>query len=344
MRSILLALALLAGSSILSAEPPARPFPDDYRAQPCAAQNTCVSFSRNEFLTAAVRHRGITNIEPKWLSAHWDELHSALEPACAKAASCYAMPGATFTFCNDVVQDDMRMTCNRYPAGSSDYLQCKSFVEVFALGRDQHSGDWWREAQSCATKAGMQPRSYAPIVWTVPASFPLDYAGTITFYALDPETRIPVQALVTIDGQKVYSSAAPRGLPTTNYGFKWPLELVRVPNAAGHEDLVAPDVTIASEWFAPVRMKMPVVVPQMTVEMKPPASKLRRGKNTVTVSTRDAKTGKPVEARLMLGDRTIGDTNQPLTIELPKNGKHADLWVTSLFDHYGDVVVVPAKK
>jgi hypothetical protein len=78
----------------------------------------------------------------------------------------------------------------------------------------------------------------------------------------------------------------------------------------------------------------------MKVEMKP--AKLRRGKNIVTITAVDSVTGKPVEARVMGGERVLGKTNQPFEIEI--TGKRPEIWVTNLYDRYSDVVVAPADK
>jgi hypothetical protein len=68
-------------------------------------------------------------------------------------------------------------------------------------------------------------------------------------------------------------------------------------------------------------------------------AKLHPGKNRVTVTARDAESGKPVEGRVMAGELVAGDTDQLLEIEVPRRGKAPEIWVTSLFDAYGDVVV-----
>ena len=46
----------------------------------------------------------------------------------------------------------------------------------------------------------------------------------------------------------------------------------------------------------------------------------------------------------MLGERTIGPGNTPIEIERGKNEKLPEIWVTSLFDRYSDVVVAKAEK
>jgi hypothetical protein len=115
---------------------------------------------------------------------------------------------------------------------------------------------------------------------------------------------------------------------------KW----VRVPNADGHTDIVAPTVTLSFAHHPQMKFPLPVQVPKMTAVMQP--ATLKPGRNTVTVITKDAITGAPVEARVMYGDLTIGESNQPVVIEVKKGAKRPDVWVTSLFDAYGDVVVL----
>jgi hypothetical protein len=77
----------------------------------------------------------------------------------------------------------------------------------------------------------------------------------------------------------------------------------------------------------------------MIVKMVPPPARLRLGKNVVTVQAHDAATHQPVEARVMLGDRVGGETNIPFVIDVKKKGAIPEIWVTSLFDRYSDVVV-----
>jgi hypothetical protein len=79
----------------------------------------------------------------------------------------------------------------------------------------------------------------------------------------------------------------------------------------------------------------------MTVAMKPNA--LHGGKNVITIDARDAATGKPVEARVMSGGDPIGDTNIPITLQVNRKGQHPEIWVTSLFNLYSDVVVAKAR-
>jgi hypothetical protein len=150
-----------------------------------------------------------------------------------------------------------------------------------------------------------------------------------------------VQADVRVEGQILYTRASPTGKLMTLYSFKWPRKLRRVTNGQSHTDLVPPDVVLEAPGYESVRMPLPTVVPKLKVTVVP--AKLQRGKNRVKVRAVDAATGQPVEMRVMVGDEQIGNTNETLEIELTK-GKHPEIWLTSLFDAYSDVVVVPGEK
>jgi hypothetical protein len=73
--------------------------------------------------------------------------------------------------------------------------------------------------------------------------------------------------------------------------------------------------------------------------MTPSPDQLKPGKNIITVTARDAATGKPVEARVMAEDMAVGETNKPFELQLTRRDKRPEIWVTSLFDRYSDVVV-----
>jgi len=88
---------------------------------------------------------------------------------------------------------------------------------------------------------------------------------------------------------------------------------------------------------------LPAPPPKVIVEMLPPPEKLKSGQNTVTVTARDAEAGKPVELRVMVGTKPAGESNKPFVLEL-KGKKRPEIWTTSLFDAYSDVVVMKATK
>jgi hypothetical protein len=48
--------------------------------------------------------------------------------------------------------------------------------------------------------------------------------------------------------------------------------------------------------------------------------------------------------RVMAGDLVLGNANAPVTLEWKKGQKRPEIWITSLFDRYGDEVVAPAQQ
>ena len=344
MRKLLLLLTF-AATALGQTQPARVPFPDDYTPSPCAATGVCKSFERYKFIAAGQTFLGLT-MQDAWVTEHWEELTTAMQPGCAKMASCYASNDTSFMFCNDAVVPEMRTICNRFAEKSFDREQCQMFVETYVLGIDSNSGDRWREAQKCAKeKALFQEKSVPPIVWTVPEKFSPDYKGTITVYAQDPDTHLPVPSQVEIEKTNLYTSGAPVGRPTTFYGFKWPAKLTRVPNAQGHSDVIGPNVTIAAKGYPPVTFRMPIEVTPVQLEVQPPLSRLKAGKkNNVTFVARDAKTGMPVEMRIMMGEEIVGNSNKPVIVEWKRGTKRPELWATSLFNRYNDTVIAPAEK
>ena len=317
------------------------PFPSDYTPSPCGdASAVCRTFNQSQFHDIAAI-RGF-DIGQEWIDAHWAELTEALRPTCAKVATCFSTPGTTFTFCNDVMEKEFFAVCDRYPSGSKDHERCRMFITTYWAGHDRTSRTQWNERQACMAT---QPKSTAERTfewWMTPATIEPDYAGKFTIYAIDSETRVPVMAKVQVESKTpIYAEGPPKGQPTTFYAVPWRAQFVRVPSAQGHSALRPPQVTIEAPGYRSVTFSIPIAVNEMVVEMQP--GKLKPGVNRATISARDAKTGEPVEARVMMGPSTIlGKTNEP--IEVPVGRKHEDIWVTSLYDRYPDVVVVPAKK
>ena len=339
MHRILATLLLLATPVLAQTR---KPYPDDYKPSPCAtAAPLCKTFQQSQFADVA-SIRGF-DIGQEWVDAHWAELTKALEPACAKIATCFATNG--FTFCNDVLNAEIYPAlCDRYPEGSVDREKCKFFVRTFMFGHDRNSGEPWKQIQDCAKT---QPATGTRTLdwWMVPATIGPDYDGSFRIHAVDSETHVPVLARLIMDVKPaIYASDAPSGLPSTFYRVPWNGKLVRVPNADGHRDVVPPEVRIEAEGYEPVTFRIPMDIPRMTVTMDPDPSKLTRGTNTVTISARDAATGKPVEARVMGGAAVLGKTNVPFQLEITKGQTRPEIWVTSLFDKYSDVVVAPAAK
>jgi hypothetical protein len=96
-------------------------------------------------------------------------------------------------------------------------------------------------------------------------------------------------------------------VPATIYPFDYKPKFKRVPNAAGHTDLLPATVTVTAPNYPESKFVLNAEVPKMTVTMTP--AKLRGGKNVITVEAKDVGTGKPVEARVMSGaDRSATPT------------------------------------
>jgi len=340
MRNALLALLFLAASLASAQESPRQPFPDDFTPSPCAPAGTCVSYDKTQLRNAAFTMLGLSP-DGQWFDDHYDQLTKLYAPICRKHATCLATPGNNFLFCDDLLIRDYRAVCDRvFPkaANAHDWEQCHEFTEIWALGVDMHASAFAKEGQKCAKEQGLAVMHTKPlIVWIVPATIPRDYDGDIYVYAIDADTHVPVRADIDIENQLIRAPANPTGKTSTGYPFKWTHKFNRVKNAEGHEDLAPPTLTLRPEFHPPVTITLPATPPKMIVEMKPP--KLRAGVNKVTVNVRDAETGEPVEARVMLGRDAVGESNQPIKIKLQRGTKVPEIWVTSLFNAYSDVVV-----
>jgi hypothetical protein len=340
MSRLLAIVLLLAGSALAQSRPP---YPDDYKPSPCASvAPVCKTFRQSQFSNIAAV-RGF-DIGQEWVDAHWAELGEALAPSCAKIAACFAQ-NDSFTFCNDVVSTEVNANlCDRYPEGTEDHRKCNFFVRTYLFGHDRNSREPWEKIQECV-KA--QPSSGERTLewWMSPATIGPDYPGQFEVYTIDSETHVPIRARLILDVKaQIYASDVPDGLPTSFYPVPWKGKLLRVPNADGHRDVVAPEVRIEAAGYKTVTFRIPFDVPKMTLKMDPDPSKLKRGKNTVTITATDAATGKPVEARVMGGTTVLGKTNIPFELEIVKGQKRPEIWVTSLFDRYNDVVVAAAEK
>lgn len=339
MRIAPLALGLFIAASA-AAQTPREIFPSDYTPSPCASTDPCDSFERGKLKAASASFQGV-DLNDAWLEKHLDELKADLAPLCRKHGTCFAHPSNSFTFCDDVMYSEARPICERrFPTATAkfDHEQCRLTMEIYLLGVEQHAKPFWQEAQRCtrALPAVAHPKPLD--IWMVPETITAGYKDYVTFYALDPETHVPVFADISFEGQQHYAPANPVGRSAAYYPFKLPFKFIRVPNAAGHTDLLPPNVTVQAGGYPASTFRLSAAVPRAIVEMTPPASALRPGKNTVTVKARDAGTGKPVELRVMLGETAVGSSNAPITLVLPK-GKRPEIWVTSLFDRYSDMVI-----
>jgi hypothetical protein len=345
---------LFLATSALAFDPPLpspRPiFPDDYKPQPCAPIE-CKSFELAYLHSSAARFLGLNQASSQWFADHEDELVKAFEPYCAKRNTCIATPGNAHMYCDDTVSQMARDMCNQcYPKekGLHDWEQCNAWLEAYMLGMTQNSLQPWRDAQECSKQKAAGTMHDKPMdLWIVPDKIPADYNGWITFYAIDPDTHVPVFGHITFEGQgepPIYAPSNPTGETATTYPFKAKFKLVRVPNAEGHTDVIPPLVTVKNDYYPTLTFRLPMPLSKMIVEMKPGPDKLHTGENTVTFFAHDSETGKPVEARIVVGGRQVGDTNLPIILVKKKHEKLPEIWATSLYDRYSDVVVVPAGK
>lgn len=317
-----------------------QPFADDYTPHPCAsgAPAACIRGTVPQLAQLAGLRGYVLGRE--WIAKHGPGILDRLEPFCAKTASCYAVPGNQWTFCNDVVARQVESICDDFDEATGDRVQCRMLVKVAIAIQDSEARSRWNQVRECAA-AVAEPGDRAMDVWMKPDPIRIGTKGRYSFYAVDSRTGLPVQARIAIANQKLAAVDVPDGRPTAFYEFDWTPALERVPNAAGHRDVVAPVATLQAEGYPPVTLSLPIEVPQVELAMKP--AKLRRGRNEVTITATDVATGEPVDLRVMAGDRVAGRTNRPFEIEIDR-GNNPEIWVTSLYDHYSDVVVLPASR
>lgn len=334
----LLAILLLAAPAAL-AQAPVTPqyFPDDYVASPCAQGAVCESFRQTEIAGAAAKVKGV-HLEQDWVDKHWIEMQEVFKPLCRKAGTCFANPANYWVFCNDILQPEFLAACDRFPEGE-DRRQCRMFAQSYYFGHDRTSARHSKATLKCAAK---QPAAEARklVVKLFPEKFDESYKGQFVVQTLDTATNVPVMARLTIEGQDLLRGIdTATGKPLSGYPAKWPVTYRRVPNADGHFDIAAPTLVVTAQGYEPVRLTMPVEIGKVTISTTPSLRDLKPGKNLVTVHAIDAKSGKPAELQVMSGVRNLGESNKPITIEVPKSGKVPEIWVTSLFDRYSDAVV-----
>lgn len=341
-----LAIVLLFAATAAMAQqqqPHSELFPSDYTPNPCGRGVSCESFTDVDMVTAAFTFL-IQNLDPEWNRSHREELLQMMQPYCTKRATCMATPGNEWWFCNDVWVQELRQQCDvKYPVATAatDNGQCHTWIDTYATGTDQHGSADWKKAQECAKRDATPSTALRKLEWwSKPAVIPVKYDQQIQIFTIDSATHIPIQATITVEGQNLFSPESPLGRPTSYYPFSWPRQLHREPNAEGHTDVVAPMMTISAPGFEPVKARIPTSVPKMKASIAP--AKLKTGVNTITVTTTDEQTGKPVEAQVYYGAQTVGFANQPVRITIPAK-KRADIWVRSPYAAYSDVVVMPAK-
>lgn len=329
-------LFLLLALPAIAENPTREAFPSDYKPSPCAADTAavCQSFVQSRMTEYGATFRGF-NLSQEWVNAHWDEMTKLFTPLCAKIANCFTVKGNDWVFCVDLLRADFLATCDRYPANSEDRTQCTMFALTYYIGLGAKT-KLHATAQECiGGEAAPAERSLE--AWIEPQTFVWGVDGELTVHAYDAETHIPVRARLTIDGGTLRSTEGP--VPTTGYPSKWRAGLKRVPNTQGHRDVVAPTATLTANGYQTLTFPIAIDVPALIVAMTPPVTQLKRGMNTITVTAHDAATGEPVRMRVMAGDRVLGNTNTPLPFEVKRGEKRPEIWVTSLWDRYSDVVV-----
>ena len=336
-----LSLLILAAFPLFAGAAERNPFPSDFTPSACApeAGSVCETFAKQNFVTFGAQFRGF-DLDRKWIDAHWEEMRTAFLPICAKIANCFTIPGNPSTFCIDLARNEFQRPCDRFEPGTRDHDQCTMFATTWVIGlgikKQQHL-----EAQSCATKAASGEKRKLE-AWTSPSRITADFDGKLRIFAIDADSRIPVRARIASDGPgRFRSTEGP--VPTAAAILEWNPRLKRVPNAEGHTNVVVPSFTLEADGYEPLTIPAPMEIGTMLVEMTPSRAELRSGRNMVTITARDAVTGQPVEARVMAGAHIAGEANTPFELVI-EAGKVPEIWVTSLFDRYSDVVVVPAAK
>ena len=333
---LLLVLALPA----LASAPAREVFPSDYKPNPCAADadTVCQSFPQYKMSSYAGNFRGF-NLSQQWVNDHWDEMLPAFKSICGKMGNCFTVKGNDWVFCLDLMRNSFVATCDRFPEGSEDRRQCVWFSTIYFIGLGGKT-KLHESVQECAAKLPPSTELRKLEAWFVPSMLPNDFDDQLTAFAYDAETKIPVRARIAIDGGVLKSIEGP--VATTGYAVKWRAGLKRVPNAQGHTDVIAPTATFTFDGYEPLTIPIPMDVPKLVVEMTP--SELKRGTNAINITVRDAVTGKPVEMRVMANDRVLGNANRaPLQLEWERGEKRPEIWITSLWDRYSDIVVAPGE-
>src|SRR4029079_3311518 len=267
-------------------------FPADFTPNACAVEVSCISFADSSMKSAGFQFLGL-DLDAAWLEKHGAEMKAAMAPLCRKHATCQTYPTNTYMFCDDVLTAEAHTLCGKlFPADKNahDADQCKAWIEVYLMGVDQNAINTWKTAQACTKKQPPAAHAKPLEIWMSPESIPYDYKGAVTFYAIDPDTRVPVLARVLLPNQIIYAPANPSGEMATYYPFPMPFKYLRVPNKDGHTDAIPPTITISAQGYPDTSFQLPAVVPKAIVEMTP--ATLHAGRNEVTVAARDSINGK----------------------------------------------------
>ncbi|HEX8617804.1 MAG TPA: hypothetical protein VF911_09495, partial [Thermoanaerobaculia bacterium] len=308
MKKALALLLLIAGSAFAQTTPLRDKFPSDYKPSPCAADAdaVCESFPQHKFTQFATAFRGF-DMHQEWVDEHWDEMRAAFKPYCAKMGNCFTVKDNDWVYCLDLLRTDFIKECDRFPAGTKDRDQCTMFAVTYYVGLGAKT-KLHAAAQSCMAKQP-QPATRTLAAFVEPEKISIIHNGKFTVHAYDAETHIPVRAFMSIESGTLKSLEG--STPKTGYANEWKARLKRVPNAQGHKDVVAPVVTLEAPGYEKLTFAMPIDVPTMTVEITPSPDQWKVGMNVITVTARDAATGKPVFGRVMAEDMVLGETNKP---------------------------------
>jgi len=337
-----LLLAVFLATPLLAQDPVIREaLPSDYKPSPCAADTAWVcepSISQQKMSAYAAVARKY-NLPQEWINAHWDEMIPLFQPICAKIASCFTIKDNDWVWCVDLSRPEFLATCQRFPEGSYDNEQCRMFALTYFLGLPAKA-EQARQSKECMSQ---QPPSgeRTMVAWIEPQTYGPDYNGELRMHTYDSETHIPVRAQFVIDGGTLTPAEGPIAMTGTT--SRWKAGYKRVPNARGHRDIVSPTATIQATNYKSIALPIALPVPTVTVAMTPEVTKLKAGKNTIAITAIDDSTGKPARLRIMAGTRVLGNTNEPVELELEKGAKRPEIWLTSLYDRYSDIVIAPAQ-
>ena len=330
---------LLFAIPLRAADTPRAIFPSDFTPSPCAVETSCISFDDSAMVSAGFNFLAF-RLDAEWVARHGQQVKDAVAPFCRKHATCQGTANNSYTFCDDVLATEARPVCETlFPKGknANDWEQCKMYLEVYLMGIDQNGINTWKKAQACVKAQPPVTHSKPLDVWMTPAQIPYEYKGYVTFYGIDPDTKVPILADVNFEDQIHYDEANPAGRSATFYPMKLPFRYIRVPGKNGRTEAVPPMVTIVAPGYPPATFRLPAPVPQAIVEMKPAA--LHPGKNVITVTAKDSISGRGVDGRVMLGDDEVGFTDRPIAIEWKKGQKRPELWLKPYLNRFADVVI-----
>ncbi|HEX7809005.1 MAG TPA: hypothetical protein VF608_09775 [Thermoanaerobaculia bacterium] len=337
-----LPLILLLAPLVFAADatPSRHVFPDDYTPQSCAPKNICRTVPTANFGPLA-KLRGYA-LPQEWVVAHRDEMQTLMHPLCEKVANCLTVQGNHWVWCKDILAEEFPATCAHF-TDPKDQERCRYFSVVFFLGQDDATRLSHPDAQACSAEQNKGRTVEGKLdYWIVPAVLPIGFDGKVTVHAIDSETHIPVMGHLSVDASRFRPTDTVDGTPLTGYAQRYKLELKRVVRADGHRDVEVPVVTLTAPGYRTETFKLPVATSDMVLEMKPKT--LKRGKNKVTITAHDSVTGKAIDARVMGDDRVLGKTNVPFEVEWKKGQESPEIWVTSLYNIYDDVVLLKKMK